>query len=63
MEEKIAEIAPNGNLGSLDCAKKDANEFSCLAEVSTPEGGAMLTLAVTCEDECIWTTENYALQP
>ena len=63
MGERIAELAPDGSLASLDCAKRQGNEFTCLAEVSAPDGSAVLTASVTCEVDCIWALDNYAIQP
>lgn len=63
MEERIIQLAPAGILDSIDCAKHSDNEFSCLADVSAPDGSATLTATVTCEDECIWSLDNYAIQP
>lgn len=63
MEQRITEIDQAGRLDSLDCVKRDSNEFRCLAEVSASDGAATLTATVTCEVDCIWALDNYALKP
>ncbi len=63
MQEKMTELVPGSTLDSLDCARRQGNEFSCIAEMTAPDGAATITASVTCETECIWSMDNYALKP
>jgi hypothetical protein len=48
----------DATLSSIDCVKREGNEYECIADFATNTGTLRISGVATCEETCLWRTES-----
>lgn len=56
--QKLMAGEQDATLSSVDCVKREGNQYGCIADFATNTGTVRVSGVATCEDKCLWRTED-----